>query len=66
MAKMKTKSGAKKRFICTGGGGIKRRAANRNHILTKKAKKRKRNLRCSDNYVNSADKNAVLKMLKIK
>lgn len=66
MAKMKTKSGAKKRFMRTGSGGIKRRAANRNHILTKKAKKRKRNLRCSVNSVNSADKNAVLRMLKVK
>ena len=62
MAKMKTKSGAKKRFICTGGGGIKRRAANRNHILTKKAKKRKRNLRgCVQ--LGASDTPAVKKML---
>lgn len=65
MAKMKTKSGAKKRFVCA-GSRIKRRAANRNHILTKKAKKRKRNLRCSVDTVNSADKRSVLRMLKIK
>ena len=41
---MKTKSGAKKRFSITGSGKIKRKHAYKSHILTKKAKKRKRNL----------------------
>jgi large subunit ribosomal protein L35 len=44
MPKMKTKSGAKKRFKFTGSGKIKRKHAYKSHILTKKSKKRKRNL----------------------
>lgn len=44
MPKLKTVSGAKKRFRAT-KNGVKYRAANRNHILTKKAHKRKRQLR---------------------
>jgi large subunit ribosomal protein L35 len=41
MPKMKTNSSAKKRFSLTGTGKIKRRKAFKNHILTKKSKKRK-------------------------
>ena len=41
---MKTNSGAKKRFSLTGTGKIKRKHAYKSHILTKKSKKRKRNL----------------------
>ena len=44
MAKLKTNSGAKKRFTLTGSGKIKRKHAYHSHILTKKTKKRKRNL----------------------
>jgi len=44
MPKMKTNAGAKKRFVVTGSGKIKRKHAYMSHILTKKAKKRKRNL----------------------
>jgi len=44
MPKMKTKSGAKKRFTFTGSGKIKRKHAYKSHILTKKTKKQKRNL----------------------
>lgn len=44
MPKMKTVSGAKKRFVLTGSGKIKRKHAFKRHILTKKATKRKRNL----------------------
>jgi large subunit ribosomal protein L35 len=44
MPKMKTKSGAKKRFTFTGTGKIKRKHAFKSHILTKKETKRKRNL----------------------
>ncbi len=44
MPKMKTKSAAKKRFTLTGSGKIKRKHAYTSHILTKKSKKRKRNL----------------------
>ena len=44
MAKLKTNSGAKKRFTLTGTGRIKRKHAYHSHILTKKTKKQKRNL----------------------
>ena len=44
MPKMKTKSGAKKRFALTGSGKLKRKHAYKSHILTKKSNKRKRNL----------------------
>ena len=44
MPKMKTNSGAKKRFALTGSGKIKRKHAYHSHILTKKTKKQKRNL----------------------
>ena len=44
MPKVKTNSGAKKRFRFTGTGKIKRHHAFHSHILTKKTKKRKRNL----------------------
>lgn len=45
MYKVKTHSGAKKRFKITGSGKILRAHANKNHILNKKSRKRKRNLR---------------------
>ena len=44
MPKVKTNSAAKKRFKFTGSGKIKRKQAYKNHILTKKSKKRKRHL----------------------
>ena len=44
MPKVKTNSGAKKRFALTGTGKIKRKHAFHSHILTKKTKKQKRNL----------------------
>ena len=44
MPKVKTNSGAKKRFALTGTGKIKRRHAYHSHILTKKTTKQKRNL----------------------
>ena len=45
MPKMKTKSGAKKRFKVRGSGSIKRSMAFKRHILTKKTTKNKRQLR---------------------
>ncbi|MEP7207770.1 MAG: 50S ribosomal protein L35 [Casimicrobiaceae bacterium] len=45
MPKMKTKSGAKKRFRVRGSGSIKRSMAFKRHILTKKSTKNKRQLR---------------------
>ena len=44
MPKLKTNSGAKKRFELTGSGKVKRKHAYKRHILTKKTKKQKRNL----------------------
>ena len=44
MPKVKTNSGAKKRFAFTGSGKVKRHHAYHSHILTKKTKKQKRNL----------------------
>ena len=44
MPKLKTKSGAKKRFKVTGSGKIKRKKAYKNHILTQKETKQKRRL----------------------
>ncbi|MGI8894997.1 MAG: 50S ribosomal protein L35 [Casimicrobiaceae bacterium] len=45
MPKMKTKSGAKKRFRVRGNGSMKRAQAFKRHILTKKTTKSKRQLR---------------------
>ncbi len=45
MPKMKSHSGAKKRFKVTASGKVKRRGAYHTHILTKKDPKRKRRLR---------------------
>lgn len=44
MPKIKTNSGAKKRFQLTGSGKVKRKHAFKSHILTKKTTKQKRNL----------------------
>ena len=62
MAKLKTKSGAKKRFTLTGSGKIKRKHAYHSHILTKKTKKQKRNL---DHFaiLDKADEGRVNEML---
>ncbi|MFM9912548.1 MAG: 50S ribosomal protein L35 [Methylophilaceae bacterium] len=53
MPKMKTKSGAAKRFKIRAGGSIKRGQAFKRHILTKKTTKAKRQLRGSVNVVAS-------------
>lgn len=45
MPKMKSDSGAKKRFKRTATGKFKRRKAFRSHILSSKSRKRKRQLR---------------------
>lgn len=62
MPKMKTKSGAKKRFARTASGKFKRSAAYRSHILTSKSTKRKRQLRGSK-LVAEADQKAVARMI---
>jgi len=63
MPKMKTKSGAKKRFTLTGSGKIKRKHAFKSHILTKKSTKRKRNLTYSTT-VNKSDEANIREMLR--
>lgn len=64
MPKVKTKSGAKKRFKLTGTGKIKRKHAFKSHILTKKETKQKRNL-THTGLVDKADAKNVRKMLNI-
>ena len=44
MPKVKTNAASKKRFALPGTGKVKRKHAYHSHILTKKSKKRKRNL----------------------
>ena len=63
MPKMKTKSGAKKRFVLTGSGKIKRKHAYKSHILTKKSKKRKRNLGYFT-IIDKADEKNIRRMLR--
>jgi len=65
MPKIKTNSGAKKRFALTGSGKIKRKHAYKSHILTKKTKKQKRNLTHSG-IVSHADAGNVKKLLALK
>lgn len=62
MPKMKSKSGAKKRFTLTGTGKVKRKHAYKSHILTKKSTKRKRNLTYTTT-VDSADEKNIKRML---
>ena len=62
MPKMKSKSGAKKRFELTGTGKIKRKHAYKSHILTKKTTKRKRNLTYST-LVDKSDQANIKEML---
>ena len=65
MPKMKTNSGAKKRFSLTGSGKIKRKQAFKRHILTKKTTKQKRNLTHSA-LVAKADESNVKQLLCLK
>ena len=64
MPKVKTKSGAKKRFSLTGTGKIKRKHAYKSHILTKKTTKQKRNL-THIGLVSDGDSTRVKNMLGI-
>jgi len=64
MPKMKTNSSAKKRFKVTGTGKVKRRKAFLNHILTKKATKRKKALE-KPAMVHETDMSNVKFMLRI-
>jgi large subunit ribosomal protein L35 len=62
MPKMKTNSGAKKRFTLTGTGRLKRKKAFASHILTKKSPKRKRNLR-GTTLVSAVDEPRMRKLI---
>jgi len=62
MPKIKTHRGAAKRFRKTASGKYKCGHANRSHILTKKATKRKRNLR-QTNHVRAEDAGRLDRML---
>ena len=62
MPKMKTRRGAAKRFKKTGSGKIVRAKPNKQHILTKKASKRKRRLRRSA-VVSGVDEKRVKQMV---
>jgi len=62
MPKVKTHSSAKKRFKLTATGKLKRKHAYKSHILTKKSKKRKRNL-TQYGEVNKTDRKNVRLML---
>ncbi len=62
MPKMKSNRGAMKRFTLTGTGKIKRHKAGKSHILTKKSRKRKRNLRAGT-LVSVSDERRVNKMI---
>ena len=62
MPKLKTKSGAKKRFKVTGTGKVKHKRAFKNHILTKKETKQKRRL-SNKSLVKKSDMKNVKAML---
>ncbi|MEQ6168903.1 MULTISPECIES: 50S ribosomal protein L35 [unclassified Ekhidna] len=64
MPKLKTNSSAKKRFKLTGTGKIKRKHAFKNHILTKKETKQKRNLRYMA-VVDKADEPNIKRLLNL-
>ena len=62
MPKMKSHSGASKRFKKTGSGKLQGRHAFSSHILEKKSPKRKRSFRV-DRDISKADTKAVRKLL---
>ena len=57
MPKMKNKKSVAKRFSVTGTGKIKRARDGKNHILTKKTRKRKRNLKKAAYVSKSYERN---------
>lgn len=63
MYKLKKKSSAKKRFKFTSNGLIKRKHAFKNHLLTKKSTKRKRNLVHFTNVDKANQKNIKRQLL---
>ena len=65
MPKMKTHSGAKKRFSVTASGKVKRGHQNKSHILSKKDTKRKRRLR-QQTLVSTAQEKTVKNLIPYK
>ena len=65
MPKLKTHSGAKKRFNLTKTGKVKRGHAFKSHILTKKDTKRKRGLR-QGAYADETNVSAIKRMIPYK
>jgi len=65
MPKIKTNRSAHKRFRITGTGLVRRNKAYKSHILTKKSRKRKRNLRHST-ILDAADQGQVKKLIPYK
>ncbi|MDR9416447.1 50S ribosomal protein L35 [Gracilimonas sp.] len=65
MPKMKSNSGAKKRFKVTGSGKIKRKKAYKRHILTKKSSKRKRELG-KDTLVDKTNEKSIKRQIPYK
>lgn len=62
MPKIKTHSGAKKRFNLTKNGKVKRAHAFKSHILNKKSTKRKRGLRAGA-YADATNTSAIKRMI---
>ncbi|MGN0660516.1 MAG: 50S ribosomal protein L35 [Oscillospiraceae bacterium] len=65
MPKIKTHTGAKKRFKLTKTGKIKRAHAYKSHILNKKTTKRKRGLRAGA-YADKTNAPAIKKLIPYK
>ena len=65
MPKMKSHSGAKKRFKLTATGKVKRYSQNKSHILSKKSTKRKRRLR-TGTYVSATQEKTVKTLIPYK
>ena len=65
MPKVKSNSGAKKRFVLTGSGKIKRQHAYHSHILTKKTRKQKRIL-CHSAIVDTTNVKQIKQLLCMK
>jgi len=62
MPKMKSNSGAKKRFRTTGSGKFRRGRKGKRHLLTNKSQKRKRHLR-KQGLVHKAQEKQIRAML---
>ena len=65
MSKMKSHSGAKKRFELTATGKVKRGHQGKSHILSKKTTKRKRRLR-SGAYVSATQEKTIKSIIPYK